>query len=134
MTDEEIDYVSGLRPGLVQFEIGVQTANKETLKAIHRNPDLTVLKQKVAKIRKKRNIHQHLDLIVGLPYEDYASFRESYNTVYSMKPDQLQLGFLKVLKGSPIYYDREEFGIVYQDRAPYEVLFTKWISYDDVLD
>ena len=133
MTDEEIDYVSGLRPGLVQFEIGVQTANKETLKTIHRNPDLTVLKQKVAKIRGKRNIHQHLDLIVGLPYEDYASFRESYNTVYSMKPDQLQLGFLKVLKGSPIYYDREEFGIVYQDRAPYEVLFTKWISYDDVL-
>ena len=133
LTDEEIDYVSGLRPGLVQFEIGVQTANKETLKAIHRNPDLTVLKQKVAKIRKKRNMHQHLDLIVGLPYEDYASFRESYNTVYSMKPDQLQLGFLKVLKGSPIYYDREEFGIVYQDRAPYEVLFTKWISYDDVL-
>ena len=133
LTDEEIDYVSGLRPGLVQFEIGVQTANKETLKAIHRNPDLTVLKQKVAKIREKRNIHQHLDLIVGLPYEDYASFRESYNTVYSMKPDQLQLGFLKVLKGSPIYYDREEFGIVYQDRAPYEVLFTKWISYEDVL-
>lgn len=133
LTDEEIDYVSNLRPGLVQFEIGVQTANSETLKAIHRNPDLTVLKQKVSKIREKRNIHQHLDLIVGLPYEDYESFRNSYNTVYQMKPDQLQLGFLKVLKGSPIYYDREEFGIVYQDRAPYEVLFTKWISYDDVL-
>lgn len=133
LTDEEIDYVSNLRPGLVQFEIGVQTANGETLKAIHRNPDLTVLKQKVSKIREKRNIHQHLDLIVGLPYEDYESFRNSYNTVYQMKPDQLQLGFLKVLKGSPIYYDREEFGIVYQDRAPYEVLFTKWVSYDDVL-
>ena len=133
LTDEEIDYVSNLRPGLVQFEIGVQTANSETLKAIHRNPDLTVLKQKVSKIREKRNIHQHLDLIVGLPYEDYESFRNSYNTVYQMKPDQLQLGFLKVLKGSPIYYDREEFGIVYQDRAPYEVLFTKWISYGDVL-
>ena len=133
LTDEEIDYVSNLRPGLVQFEIGVQTANSETLKAIHRNPDLTVLKQKVSKIREKRNIHQHLDLIVGLPYEDYESFRNSYNTVYQMKPDQLQLGFLKVLNGSPIYYDREEFGIVYQDRAPYEVLFTKWVSYDDVL-
>ena len=73
----------------MQFEIGVQTANKETLKAIHRNPDLTVLKQKVAKIRKKRNIHQHLDLIVGLPYEDYASFRESYNTVYSTGDDNI---------------------------------------------
>lgn len=133
LTDEEINYVSGLRPGLVQFEIGVQTANKETLKAIHRNPDLTTLKQKVAKIREKRNIHQHLDLIAGLPYEDYESFRNSYNTVYAMKPDQLQLGFLKVLKGSPIYYDKEKFGIVYQDRAPYEVLFTKWISYGDVL-
>lgn len=75
LTDEEIEYVKNFRPGLVQFEIGVQTANSETLKAIHRNPDLTVLKQKVAKIRKQRNIHQHLDLIVGLPYEDYDSFK-----------------------------------------------------------
>lgn len=133
LTDEEIEYVKNFRPGLVQFEIGVQTANSETLKAIHRNPDLTVLKQKVAKIRKQRNIHQHLDLIVGLPYEDYDSFKNSYNVVYGMKPDQLQLGFLKVLKGSPIYYDREKFAIVYQDRAPYEVLFTDWVSYMDVL-
>lgn len=133
LTDEEIEYVKNFRPGLVQFEIGVQTANSETLKAIHRNPDLTVLKQKVAKIRKQRNIHQHLDLIVGLPYEDYDSFKNSYNVVYEMKPDQLQLGFLKVLKGSPIYYDREKFAIVYQDRAPYEVLFTDWVSYMDVL-
>ena len=83
----EIEYVKNFRPGLVQFEIGVQTANSETLKAIHRNPDLTVLKQKVAKIRKQRNIHQHLDLIVGLPYEDYDSFKNSYNVVYEMKPD-----------------------------------------------
>ena len=133
LTDEEIEYVKNFRPGLVQFEIGVQTANSETLKAIHRNPDLTVLKQKVAKIRKQRNIHQHLDLIVGLPYEDYDSFKNSYNVVYEMKPDQLQLGFLKVLKGSPIYYDREKFAIVYQDKAPYEVLFTDWVSYMDVL-
>lgn len=133
LTDEEIEYVKSFRPGLVQFEIGVQTANPETLRQIHRNPDLTLLKEKVAKIREKRNIHQHLDLIAGLPYEDFESFRDSYNEVYSMKPDQLQLGFLKVLKGSPIYYDRDKFGIVYQERAPYEVLFTKWISYSDLL-
>lgn len=134
LTDEEIEYVSNFRPGLVQFEIGVQTANPDTLKAIHRNPDLTILKEKVAKVRKGRNIHQHLDLIAGLPYEDYTSFRNSFNEVYEMKPDQLQLGFLKVLKGSPIYYDRDKYGIVYQDIPPYEVLYTKWISYDDILN
>lgn len=133
LTDEEIEYVSRFRPGLVQFEIGVQTANPQTLRAIHRNPDLTVLREKVAKIHKNHNIHQHLDLIAGLPYEDYASFRDSFNTVYSMEPDQLQLGFLKVLKGSPMYESREIYEIVYMDMPPYEVMFTKWLSYDDVL-
>ena len=134
LTDEEIDYVSGLRPGLVQFEIGVQTANKETLKAIHRNPDLTVLKQKVAKIREKRNIHQHLDLIAGLPYEDLASFRRSFNQVYSMEPEQLQLGFLKVLKGSYMEELIPTCDLLYSAAPPYEVLCTKWLSYGDVLE
>ena len=133
LTDEEIEYVSRFRPGLVQFEIGVQTANPQTLKEIHRNPDLTVLKDKVAKVHKNHNIHQHLDLIAGLPYEDYSSFKESFNTVYEMEPDQLQLGFLKVLKGSPLYDNRERYGIVYHDMPPYEVMYTKWISYNDIL-
>ena len=133
LTDEEIEYVKNFRPGLVQFEIGVQTANSETLKAIHRNPDLTVLKQKVAKIRKQRNIHQHLDLIVGLPYEDYDTFHQSFNDVYQMKPDQLQLGFLKVLKGSLMQKEAEGYGIVYKEKEPYEVLSTNWLPYGDVL-
>lgn len=133
LTDKEIEYVNKFRPGLVQFEIGVQTANSDTLREIHRNPDLTTLKENVAKVHKYHNIHQHLDLIAGLPYEDYDSFRNSFNTVYEMEPDQLQLGFLKVLKGSPIYESREKYGIVFHDTPPYEVMYTKWISYEDIL-
>lgn len=133
LTEEEITYLAQLRPGLVQFEIGVQSTNPDTLKAIHRPSDLTLLKQRVAAIRKNGNIHQHLDLIAGLPYEDFSSFRRSFNEVYGMKPDQLQLGFLKLLRGSPLRERQEEFGIVCQEEAPYEVLFTRWLSYADVL-
>lgn len=133
LTDEEIAYVSQFRPGLVQFEIGVQSTNKDTMKAINRVCDLEHLRDRVAKVYAARNIHQHLDLIAGLPYEDYTSFRNSFNDVYSMKPDQLQLGFLKLLQGSPMEGKQEEYGIVCQDRPPYEVLYTPWLSYDDVL-
>ncbi|MBP3459379.1 MAG: B12-binding domain-containing radical SAM protein [Lachnospiraceae bacterium] len=133
LTEDEIEYVSKFRPGLVQFEIGVQSTNPCTIEAIHRKTSLDVLRDKVARVHQSRNIHQHLDLIAGLPWEDYTSFQKSFNEVYAMKPDQLQLGFLKVLKGSPIYCQREEFGIVYQDTPPYEVLFTRWLSYEDVL-
>lgn len=133
LTKEEIAYVSQFRPGLVQFEIGVQSTNPDTLRAIHRAGSLEKLKERVAKVRKGRNIHQHLDLIAGLPYEDYASFRNSFNEVYAMQPDQLQLGFLKLLKGSPIFGQQEEFTLVCQEQAPYEVLFTKWLPYEDVL-
>ena len=133
LTDEEIAYVSQFRPGLLQFEIGVQSTNVDTMKAINRVCDLQHLRDRVARIYVGRNIHQHLDLIAGLPYEDYASFRNSYNDVHSMKPDQLQLGFLKLLQGSPMEGKQEEYGIVCQDRPPYEVLYTPWLSYDDVL-
>ena len=133
LTEEEIAYVQNFRPGLVQFEIGVQSTNACTIEAIHRKMNLDVLREKVMKVHATGNIHQHLDLIAGLPYENYESFQKSFNEVYAMKPDQLQLGFLKVLKGSPLYWQREEYGIVYQEIPPYEVLFTNWLSYEDVL-
>ena len=95
-----MDLMAKMRPGLIQLEIGVQSTNPETIRAIHRHMDLDKLKRCVDRVHSFRNIHQHLDLIAGLPYEDYDTFHRSFNDVYQMKPDQLQLGFLKVLKGS----------------------------------
>ncbi len=132
LTQEELQLFSRMRPGLIQLEIGVQTTNRETLCAIHRPENLERLKMTVMSIREFRNIHQHLDLIAGLPFEDLKSFRQSFHDVFSMKPDQLQLGFLKVLKGSEMYERAGEYGIVYQSEPPYEVLYTKWLSYEDV--
>ena len=132
LTKEELELLSRMRPGLIQLEIGVQTTNKETLHAIHRPADLEKLKATVMSVRSFRNIHQHLDLIAGLPYEDLESFQKSFNDVYAMGPNQLQLGFLKVLKGSEMYDRAAEYGIVYQSEPPYEVLFTKWLSYEEV--
>lgn len=132
LTQEELQLFSRMRPGLIQLEIGVQTTNRETLQAIHRPENPERLKMTVMSIREFWNIHQHLDLIAGLPFEDLKSFRQSFNDVFSMKPDQLQLGFLKVLKGSEMYERAEEYGIVYQSEPPYEVLYTKWLSYEDV--
>lgn len=132
LTDEEVSFVRKFRPGLVQFEIGVQSTNPKTIEAIHRKMDLDRLRKRVSQIQEGRNIHQHLDLIIGLPYEDITSFRKSFNDVYAMKPDQFQVGFLKVLKGSPIHQQALEYGIVYQSVPPYEVLYTNWITYDEV--
>lgn len=133
LTEDEIALVGSFRPGLVQFEIGVQSTNPDTLRAIHRSHDLTGLKKRVSEVYEGRNIHQHLDLIAGLPYEDFETFRNSFNEVYDMKPDQLQLGFLKVLKGSPIHCESGKYGIVCQDIPPYEVLCTDWLSFEDIL-
>lgn len=133
MTEEELEVLSRMRAGLVQLEIGVQSTNEKTLHAINRYMSLEHLQQVVAKIHSFHNIHQHLDLIAGLPYEDYDSFVSSFNDVYAMKPQQLQLGFLKVLKGSPMEERVEEYGLAYNCRPPYEVLYSKWLSYDDVL-
>ena len=131
--EEELELMSHMRPGLIQLEIGVQSTNPETIRAIHRTMDLEKLKKSVARIKSYGNIHQHLDLIAGLPYEDYESFRNSFNDVYRMEPDQLQLGFLKVLKGSSMYHEAEKYQILYKDREPYEVLCTRWLSYKDIL-
>lgn len=133
LTEEQLDVMKKMRPGLIQLEIGVQTTNEETLHAINRYMSMEHLSQMVARIKSFGNIHQHLDLIAGLPYEDYESFGHSFDDVYGMHPEQLQLGFLKVLKGSPMEERAQQYEIVYQDRPPYEVLRTKWLSYEDVL-
>lgn len=133
LREEELQEMSTMRPGLIQLEIGVQSTNPDTIKAIHRTMDFEKLKGIVDRIHSFGNIHQHLDLIAGLPYEDYDSFRHSFNYVYALKPQQLQLGFLKVLKGSHMMEMCKEYGIVYKTQEPYEVLSTKWLDYDHVL-
>ncbi|WP_394267341.1 B12-binding domain-containing radical SAM protein [Anaerotignum sp.] len=130
---ETIDFLKTVRKGLFQFEIGVQSTNPQTIRAINRNVDFAALSEIVQQIKDGGNIHQHLDLIAGLPYEDYDSFGRSFNDVYALHPEQLQLGFLKVLKGSMLHQKQEEFEIVYHDTAPYEVLTTHELPYADTL-
>lgn len=133
LSEEELELLSKMRPGLVQLEIGVQSTNEATIREIRRVMNVEKLRRIVARIQAGNNIHEHLDLIAGLPYEDYESFRKSFNEVYSMKPEQLQLGFLKVLKGSYMEEKAADYGIAYTDRPPYEVLSTNWISYEEIL-
>lgn len=133
LTQEELTVLGKMRPGYVQLEIGVQSVNPETIREIRRTTDLDRLKQAVRKIREGKNIHIHLDLIAGLPYEDYDSFVTSFNAVYEMEPDQLQLGFLKVLKGSYLQEKILDYGIYYRSLPPYEVLYSRWLSYGEVL-
>ena len=133
LNEEEISLIRSMRPGLIQLEIGIQSANEETIREIRRKMDLDKVEHIVAEVRENRNVHQHLDLIAGLPYENYDSFTKSFDRVYSMRPDQLQLGFLKVLKGSLMHEKTREYGLVYQNRPPYEVLSTNWLSYADIV-
>lgn len=133
LTEEEIVLLNSMRKGLVQLEIGVQSTNPDTIREINRSMDLCKLKNAVEKVNAAGNIHQHLDLIAGLPFEDYMSFHNSFNDVYAMRPEQLQLGFLKVLKGSAMEEQALEYGIGYRKTPPYEVLYTKWLSYDEVI-
>ena len=133
LREEELELMSRMRPGLIQLEIGVQSTNPDTIRAIHRNMDLKKLEASVARVKSFGNIHQHLDLIAGLPCEDYESFRRSFEQVYRMKPDQLQLGFLKVLKGSSMYHEAQKYEILYKEKEPYEVLSTAWLSYENIL-
>lgn len=130
---ETIDFLKTVRKGLFQFEIGVQSTNPHTIRAINRNVDFAKLSGIVKQIKAGGNIHQHLDLIAGLPHEDYASFGRSFNDVYALRPEQLQLGFLKVLKGSMLHQKQAEFSIVSHDAAPYEVLTTHVLPYEDTL-
>ena len=132
LREDEIALVAKMRPGLVQFEIGVQSTNTDTLREIRRVMDIEKLKQVVAALKTAHNVHIHLDLIAGLPYEDYDSFARSFDDVYAMEPEQLQLGFLKVLKGSYMAEMAESYGLVYTDYAPYEVLYTNWLSFTEI--
>ena len=133
LNEEEIRLIKGMRPGLIQLEIGVQSTNERTIREIRRSMKKARVREVVAQIREGRNVHQHLDLIAGLPYEDYAGFAASFNEVYSMRPEQLQLGFLKVLKGSLMQEKTGEYELFYQDRPPYEVLSTRWLSYGEII-
>ena len=133
LNEEELALIHDMRPGLIQLEIGVQSTNEITIREIHRTMKLELLKDIVRKIQGGENIHEHLDLIAGLPYEDYATFAKSFDEIYALKPNQLQLGFLKVLKGSYMYEHAAEYEIVYHAKTPYEVMKTKWLSFDDVL-
>lgn len=132
LTEKSLFLLQRARKGLFQFEIGVQSTNIDTIKAIQRNTNFETLKIIVNKIKSYGNIHQHLDLIAGLPYENYASFRRSFNDVYALEPEQFQLGFLKLLKGSGLRRDAEKYGIVYRKDAVYEVLYTKELSYFEI--
>lgn len=134
LREEELELMATMRPGLIQLEIGVQSTNLKTLEAIHRKTDFSRICQIVERIHSFGNIHQHLDLIAGLPYEDYDSFHHSFNDVYALRPQQFQLGFLKVLKGSLMKQMEKEYGIVHKEKEPYEVLSTNWITYEDVLN
>lgn len=133
LTEEEIELLASMRPGLVQLEIGVQSTYEPTIREIRRTMDLPRLEQVVKSLWQAGNIHLHLDLIAGLPKEDFSTFVESFCQVYRWKPGQLQLGFLKVLKGSYLYGNRERYGLIYREYPPYEVMATRWISYEEIL-
>lgn len=133
LNEEELALIKAMRPGLIQLEIGVQSTNERTIREIRRTMDMDRLTRAVNALREAGNVHQHLDLIAGLPYEDIESFSRSFDDVYRLKPHQLQLGFLKVLKGSYMEERMADYGLVCKSEPPYEVLYTKWLSYKDVL-
>lgn len=133
LNEEELNLISTMRPGLIQLEIGVQSTNEQTIKEIHRTMKFSQVTEVVNRVHAAKNIHQHLDLIAGLPFEDYNSFHKSFCDVYALRPEQLQLGFLKVLKGSYMEEKTKDYELLYQNRSPYEVLSTKWLPYSDVI-
>jgi len=133
LDDETIMFLNTVREGLFQLEIGVQSTNLTTIDYIERKTDFERLSNNVKSIKAGKNIHQHLDLIAGLPGESYDSFRLSFNDVYDLEPEQLQLGFLKVLAGSGLKRDTKKYGLVYREKAPYEILSTNEISYGEML-
>lgn len=132
LEEEDLEILGGLRPGLVQLEIGVQSANPDALRAVRRTMDIERLERNVRRLAAGANIHIHLDLIAGLPCEDYRSFGRSFDRVYALRPEKLQLGFLKVLKGSPLYGQAKAYGIHYSAQPPYEVLWTPFLSYEEL--
>lgn len=131
--EEELALFRTMRPGLIQLEIGVQSTHAPTIAAIHRHMDLEKLFSNVDRVHAMGNIHQHLDLIAGLPFETYEQFGHSFDDLYAHAPDQLQLGFLKVLKGTVMEAEAARYDIVYRSRSPYEVLGTRWLSYEEII-
>jgi radical SAM superfamily enzyme YgiQ (UPF0313 family) len=128
-----LQLIKKAKPGLFQFEIGVQSTNEKTIEAIGRTTDFDKLREVCKEIKSYKNIHQHLDLIAGLPYEGYESFKKSFNDVYEIKPEKIQLGFLKLLKGSGLRKEKDKYGFKFLDVPPYEVLETNYIKYDEML-
>ncbi len=134
LEEEDFNILRHMRAGLIQLEIGLQSTNVKAIKEIRRTMNISKLENALETVNNMNNIHQHLDLIAGLPYEDYSSFKKSFNDAYKLAPEQLQLGFLKVLKGSYIYENRENYGLIYHDYPPYEIMATDWISYNEILN
>lgn len=132
LTHQFIQRLASLPEGMVQFEIGIQSTNPETSQAIHRAREIEAYRRVIGELREPENIHLHVDLIAGLPFEDYESFRKSFNDVFSLQAHVIQLGFLKLLKGSELRERNGEYGLVCCDDAPYEVLKTPWLSYGEV--
>lgn len=133
LDEAQIQFLSQVRPGLFQFEIGIQSTNPDTISAVNRWVNFARIVPLVRQIKQAGNIHQHLDLIAGLPLEDYDSFANSFNDVYALAPEQLQLGFLKVLKGSPIAAAKDTYGIIHWPSAPYEVIATDALTAQELL-
>ena len=133
LNEEELELIESMRPGLIQLEIGVQSTNEQTIREIRRTMRFEEVARIVQRINQGENVHQHLDLIAGLPYEGMESFQKSFDDVYRLHPEQLQLGFLKVLKGSYMESQKERYGLVYKSRPPYEVLYTNWLSYEEMM-
>ena len=133
LTEEELDFLETLRPGLIQMEIGVQSVREETLRLVNRKAEIDKIEHAVSRLRRRENINLHLDLIAGLPGEGFEDFKQSFNRVYAMHADQFQLGFLKVLKGTEMERRRREFGIIASASSPYQVLKTKWLSFEELV-
>ncbi|HBH3656309.1 TPA: B12-binding domain-containing radical SAM protein [Clostridioides difficile] len=131
--DKMLEFLADCKEGLFQFEIGVQSTNEKTLDAVGRRDDFKKLSHVVQTVASYRNIHQHLDLIAGLPYEDYKSFENSFNDVFNLGIEHLQLGFLKMIKGTGMRKVADEHGFKYKDYAPYEFLYNNYISYEETL-
>lgn len=129
--DETLDFLETVPKGYFQFEIGVQTIDAQAMKSIGRINKLEKLEYNIRRI--SRNIHLHLDLIAGLPYETYDKFRESFDYVHRLKPEMIQLGFLKLLKGTKMYDEREKYGYKYFSKPPYEVFSNEFISFAEMV-
>ncbi|WP_274649265.1 B12-binding domain-containing radical SAM protein [Paenibacillus humicola] len=134
MRPEVLDYLAEhAPPGIFRFEIGVQSTNDPTNEAVQRRQNFAKLTRTVTKVKESGKIDQHLDLIAGLPHEDYDTFRKTFNDVFALRPEELQLGFLKMLRGTGLRHDADKYGYIYMDRAPYEILGNDLLPFSDIV-